>query len=162
MSQKRRSISVFQGPGRMLLFDIVALALLLVLGTGFVFFRRYARQNREQASLCQRLRLEAASQCRLAEDSLRRSQASLQSLVDNAPLGICRTLIEGDCFETLNSTLREMLGGYSLEEALQLKTSQQVWADSKDRGRMIEILRRNRTIKGFETNFRRRDATIIP
>ena len=55
-----------------------------------------------------------------------------------------------------------MLGGYSLEEALQLKISKQVWADPKDRGRMIEILRRNLTIKGFETNFRRRDGSTIP
>src|SRR5271165_3039582 len=146
----------------MLLFDIVALALLLVLGAGLVFLRRYSRQDREQASLCQRLTLEAATQCRLAEDSLQRSQASLHSLVDNAPLGICRTNIEGDCYETLNSTLREMLGGYSLEEALQLKNSKQVWADPRDRGRMAEILRRSRTIKGFETNFRRRDGSTIP
>src|SRR5271165_1026386 len=146
----------------MLLFDIVALALLLVLGAGLVFLRRYSRQDREQASLCQRLTLEAATQCRVAEDSLQRSQASLHSLVDNAPLGICRTSIDGDCYETLNSTLREMLGGYSLEEALQLSNSKQVWADPKDRGRMIEILRRNFTIKGFETNFRRRDGGTIP
>src|SRR5271165_2638865 len=146
----------------MLLFDIVALALLLVLGAGLVFLRRYSRQDREQASLCQRLTLEAATQCRVAEDSLQRSQASLHSLVDNAPLGICRTSIEGDCYETLNSTLREMLGGYSLEEALQLKNSKQVWADPRDRGRMAEILRRSRTIKGFETNFRRRDGSTIP
>src|SRR5271166_3866314 len=146
----------------MLLFDIVALALLLVLGAGLVFLRRYARQNREQASLCQRLTLDAATQCHLAEDSLRRSQASLHSLVDNAPLGICRTSIEGDCYETLNSTLREMLGGYSLEEALQLDISKQVWADPKDRGRMLEILQRSFRVKGFETNFRRRDGSTIP
>jgi len=146
----------------MLLFDIVALALLLVLGAGLLVLRRHARQNREEAALCQRLTVEAVTQRRLLEDSLRRSQASLQSLVDNAPLGICRTLLEGDCYETLNSTLREMLGGYSLEEVLHLKTSTQVWAEPKDRDRMIEILRRNFTIKGFETNFRRRDGSTIP
>jgi len=146
----------------MLWFDIVEVALLLVLGAVLVSLRRYARQSREQATLCQRLMVEAAVQRHQAEDSLRRSQASLQSLVDNAPFGICRTLIEGDCYETLNSTLREMLGGYSQEEALQLTTSKQVWADPKDRHRMIEILRRNHTIKGFETNFRRRDGSTIP
>ncbi len=96
------------------------------------------------------------------EEALARSQASLQSLVDSAPFGICRTSVENDCYETLNSTFREMLGGYSLEEMLQLKVSTQVWADPKDRGRMIEILRRNFRIKGFETTFRRRDGSTLP
>jgi len=102
------------------------------------------------------------TQRHLVEEALQQSQAYLQSLVDNAPLGICRTSIEGDCFETLNSTLREMLGGYSLEEALQLDISKQVWADPKDRGRVLEILRRSFQLKGFETNFRRRDGSTIP
>src|SRR5271157_5377545 len=102
------------------------------------------------------------TQRRLVGEALQRSQASLQSLVDNAPFGICRTSIEGDRFETLNSTLREMLGGYSLEEMLRLKISKQVWADSKDRDRMLEIMRRNLRIKGFETTFLRRDGSTIP
>ena len=102
------------------------------------------------------------TQRHLVEEALQQSQAYLQSLVDNAPLGICRTSLEGGCFETLNSTLREMLGGYSLEEALQLDISKQVWADPKDRGRMLEILRRSFPVKGFETNFRRRDGSTIP
>ncbi len=146
----------------MLLFDIVALTLLLVLGGALVLLRRCVRQNQEQARHCRQLTLEAVAQRRLVEDSLRQSQASLQSLVDNAPLGICRSSLEGDCYETLNSTLREMLGGYSLEEALRLKISTQVFADPKDRGRIIEILRRSLTIKGFETNFRRRDGSTLP
>jgi len=102
------------------------------------------------------------TQRRLVERALQRSQVSLQSLVDNAPFGICRTSIEKDCYETVNSTFREMLGGYSAEEALQLKISKQVWADPKDRERMIEILRQNSRIKGFETTFQRRDGSPMP
>ena len=60
------------------------------------------------------------TQRHLLEEALQQSRAYLQSLVDSAPLGICRSSVEGDCFETLNTTLREMLG-YNLEEALQLK-----------------------------------------
>jgi PAS domain S-box-containing protein len=145
----------------MLLFDTVALTLLLLLGAGLVLLRYCARKYGQEALLSRRLPVEAVTQRRLPE-APPRFQASLQSLVDNAPLGICRTSIEGDCYETLNSALREMLGGYSLEEALRLKVSSQVWADPKDRGRMTEILRRNFTIKGFETNFRRRDGSTIP
>ncbi len=102
------------------------------------------------------------TQRHLVEEALRQSQASLQSLLDNAPFGICRTSIEKHCYETLNSTLREMLGGYSIEEALQLNVSKQVWADPRSRDRLIEILRRNFRIKGFETTFLRSDGSTIP
>jgi len=95
------------------------------------------------------------------EKALQQSQVYLRSLVDNAPFGICRSFVEGDCCETANSTLREMLGGYSLDEWLRLRMSKDVWADPKDRGRMMEILRRTHRIKGFETNFLRRDGSTI-
>jgi PAS domain S-box-containing protein len=98
----------------------------------------------------------------LRKEARRQSQTSLQPLVDNAPLGICRISIEGNSFETLNPALREMLGGYSLQEALQLRITKQVWTEPKDRDRLIEILRRSFQIKGFETNFRRRDGSTIP
>jgi two-component system cell cycle sensor histidine kinase/response regulator CckA len=97
-----------------------------------------------------------------AEEALRQSRASLQSLVDNAPLGICRATIEGDRCEALNLTLREILGGYSLEEGLQLKLSKQVFANPADQGQMVEILRRNLTIRGYETTFLRRDGSKVP
>ena len=95
------------------------------------------------------------------EEALQHSQAHLRSLVDNAPLGICRSSVEEDCCDTANSTLREMLGGYTLEEWGRLKMSKDVWADPKDRGRMMEILRRTFRIKGFETNFLRRDGSTV-
>jgi PAS domain S-box-containing protein len=95
------------------------------------------------------------TQRRLVEEALR-------SLVDNAPFGICRTSIKKDCYETVNATFREMLGGYSVEEALELKISKQVWADHKCRDRMIEILRQNYRIKGFEGTFKRRDGSPMP
>jgi len=101
------------------------------------------------------------TQRREVEEALQHSQADLRSLVDNAPLGICRSSVEEDCCGTANSTLREMLGGYTIEEWVRLKMSKDVWADPKDRGRMIEILRRNLHIKGFETNFLRRDGSTV-
>ncbi len=101
------------------------------------------------------------TQRHLLEEALQQSRGYLQSLVDSAPLGICRSSVEGDCFETLNTTLREMLG-YTLEEALQLKVSKRVWADPNERGRVIEILRRSLRIRGFETTFLRHDGSRIP
>jgi PAS domain S-box-containing protein len=56
----------------------------------------------------------------------------------------------------------KILGGYSLDEAMRLKISTQVYSDPKDRGRLIEILRRNRTIQGYELNLLRRDGSTVP
>ena len=58
--------------------------------------------------------------------------------------------------------MREILGGYSLEEGLRLKLSEQVYADASERGRLAEILRRNVTIRGYETTFLRRDGSKVP
>jgi len=141
---------------------LVIVALLLALGASLVLLWRCVRQNQRQGRLCQQLTLEAKQ----LRESTRRHQLghveSRHQLLDSAPFGICRISVNADCYETLNSTLREMLGGYSLQEALGLKISKQVWTDPKDHDRMIEILRRNRTLKGFETTYRRRDATPVP
>jgi PAS domain S-box-containing protein len=96
------------------------------------------------------------------EEALRESQASLQALVENAPFGIAQSLVNEDCFKTLNLAMRDLLGGYSLEEALQLNISSQVYADGKDRDRLLEVLRRNGRIEGWETSLRRRDGSTVP
>lgn len=96
-----------------------------------------------------------------AEEELRRSQASLRSLIDNAPFGICRGSIEGDRFETVNPAFSEMLGGYSPEELQQLKLSTQVYADARDRARLMATIRRNRKIHGFETTMIKRDRSKV-
>ncbi len=102
------------------------------------------------------------TQRKVTEEELRQSQASLQSLVDGAPFGIVRSLLDEDRFETLNPAMLKMLGGYSINEAMGLKISTQVYADPKDRGRMIEILRRNGRIQGSEVGLVRRDGSTVP
>jgi len=58
--------------------------------------------------------------------------------------------------------MRELLGGYSAEEALQLRITDQVYAVPKERDRLLEVLRRNGRIEGWETSFRRRDGSTVP
>jgi PAS domain S-box-containing protein len=96
------------------------------------------------------------------EEALRESQASLQALVDNAPFGISQSLVNEDRFRSLNPAMRDLLGGYSLEEALQLKIGGQVCADPKEHNRLLEVLRRNGRIEGWETSLRRRDGSTVP
>ncbi len=56
----------------------------------------------------------------------------------------------------------QILGGYTIDEALGLKISTQLYSDPKDRGRLIEVLRRNVRVQGYEISLRRRDGSIVP
>lgn len=99
--------------------------------------------------------------CRV-EAALRESEASLKTLVDNAPFGIQQSLLGENRIKTLNPALCKILGDYSVEEALHLNVREQVYADPKDRDRLIEVLRRGGKIQGWETTLRRRDGSLVP
>ena len=99
--------------------------------------------------------------CRM-EEALRESEASLKALLDNAPLGIAEAALDKNRYSTVNPALREILGGYSTEEALALDLAAQVYVDPQAREHLLEVLRRSHKINGWETNFRRRDGTLVP
>ncbi len=107
------------------------------------------------------LAIDVTERCRI-EQALRESEASLKLLVDNAPFGITQSFIEGKRFKSLNPAMLSILGGYSLQEALQLNTAEQVYADPKERDRIIEVMRRSGKLEGWETGLRRRDGSIVP
>jgi PAS domain S-box-containing protein len=99
---------------------------------------------------------------RRMEEALRESEAELKILVDNAPFGIAQSSLEKNRMTTANPALLEMLGGYSVQEALALDACTQIYADANDRDKLFEVLRRSGTVKGWETTFKRRDGTTIP
>jgi len=96
------------------------------------------------------------------EEALRESQASLKTLIDNAPFGVAQSVLGEDRMRTANPALLQMLGGYSLDEALRLSISQQIYADPGDRSRLLEVLRRTGKVQGWETNLRRRNGSLVP
>ena len=96
------------------------------------------------------------------QQAVRESQAGMKTLIDNAPFGIAQSWIVADRLRSANPALLQMLGGYSLEEALQLSLSQQIYADPKERDRLIDVLQRSGQVQGWETSLRRRNGTLIP
>ena len=130
---------------------------------GSLFYVEIMGFEFQQNDLEQKLILanDVSERCRM-EQALRESQASLQALVDSAPFGISQRFVTEDRLRSINPALRQMLGGYSVEEALQLKISEQIYADPKDRSRLIEVLRRSGRVQGWETNLRRRDGGTFP
>jgi two-component system, cell cycle sensor histidine kinase and response regulator CckA len=96
------------------------------------------------------------------EEALRESEGKLKALVDNAPFGIAQTSLLDNRLTTVNPALLEILGGYSHHEAMGLQMGPQVYADPRERDRLLEVLRRSSKVKGWETSFRRRDGTPVP
>jgi two-component system, cell cycle sensor histidine kinase and response regulator CckA len=107
------------------------------------------------------LALDVTERCRM-EQALRESEAGLKALIDNAPFGIAQGLRTPDRLQTVNPALLSMLGGYSLEEARQLSVPKKIYADPKERERLLEVLTRSGRVEGWETNLRRRDGTLVP
>ncbi len=97
-----------------------------------------------------------------AEEGLRESQATLQALFDNAPFGIAQATLDENRLITMNPAMRELLGGYSLEEALRLRIAEQIYAVPKERERLLDVLRRNGKVEGWETTLRKRDGSTVP
>lgn len=54
----------------------------------------------------------------------------------------------------VNPALLDILGGYTDQEAKELQMVTHVYADAKERDRLIEVLRRSGKVKGWETSFR--------
>jgi PAS domain S-box-containing protein len=145
---------------------IVIFSFALLAGTLLWSLRRKLKGDRELLRLRQELASELArsrdAQRQLMEEALGQSQASLQLLVDNAPFGICRSSLDEDRFESLNPAMLRILGGYRLAEALGLKISTQVYAEPKERDRLIEVLRRNARVQGQEVSLLHRDGSTVP
>jgi PAS domain S-box-containing protein len=96
-----------------------------------------------------------------AEEALRQSQASLQSLVDNAPFGICQSSVTADRFQSANAAFCKMMGDYRPEELLRIKISTELYADPEERSRIVDIMRRHARVNGVETTMLRRDGSKI-
>ncbi len=95
-----------------------------------------------------------------AQEAQLRSQVALKRMVDNAPFGICTTSLKRDCFEDFNPAMAHMLG-YTREEMLALKLSTQLYHESTERQRMLELLRRTRHLNPYEVNLLRKDGQPI-
>jgi PAS domain S-box-containing protein len=96
----------------------------------------------------------------IAENRSEVSLTSLLSLIARAPMGICRTSLRRDRFESVNPTLCHMLG-YSEDELLSLSLSQQLYSRTANRDELIDLLKRDRRLLAQETALQRKDGSQI-
>ena len=87
------------------------------------------------------------------------SDPELYLLVDRSPVGMYRSNRDG-VFSYVNASLATMLG-YTVDELMTKNLNHEVYADPRDRERIIEKFYPARVVDGAEVEFRRKDGSTI-
>lgn len=96
-----------------------------------------------------------------AEEALARTASKYETLFHATPLGIdVSTLEEGRVLE-MNEGLEELLG-YGRQELLGREAPDLgIWTDLEDRRRLVDSIRQNGRVRGFETRLRRKNGDVM-
>jgi len=97
-----------------------------------------------------------------ANEALERSEERYRSIFENAQEGIFQTTDEGR-FLTANQAMAIMLGYDSPEDLMTtvINIPKQLYVNSEDRKVLLRIIEAQGLIRGFETQFYRKDGSII-
>lgn len=95
-----------------------------------------------------------------AAESLRQSEASFRSFVENSPIGIYRATGTGRLL-AVNASLVQLLGYNSALELLQVDMAQELFATPVDRDRLLKQLQAHGELRSAEMEWRRKDGTVV-
>jgi PAS domain S-box-containing protein len=95
-----------------------------------------------------------------AAESLRQSEASFRSFVENSPIGIYRSTGAGRLL-AVNASLVQLLGYDSPRDLLQVDMPRGIFVSAADRERLFHQLESNGELRSYETEWRRRDGTTV-
>ena len=137
----------------------ICFTILLATLTAYFVGSRLATLNAELAAdIEERKRLELLQ--RQAETELKASEANFRSLVENAPFGICRTILQEDRFLTANQALARILGFPSEQELLTLRLSHDVYLRPENWTALIDNIAQSDQFE-VVTDWKRSDGTPI-
>lgn len=98
---------------------------------------------------------------KISEEALKESETNYRSIVEGAIEGIFQTTIEGKC-TMANAALAGLLGYTSPEEYISATANiENLYVDVSRRTELIRQLLPNKYIKGFETQFYRKDKSKV-
>lgn len=97
---------------------------------------------------------------RVAERSLRLSEESYRSLIEEAPYGICRATVSGE-FLQVNRAMAEMLGYESEQELLVRSLRRDIFIEPDQYDRFHVQLQDKNSCQGFECAWRPRQGKTI-
>jgi PAS domain S-box-containing protein/putative nucleotidyltransferase with HDIG domain len=95
------------------------------------------------------------------EEGIKESETKYRSIVEGAIEGIFQTTIDGKCIMA-NAALAGLLGYASPEEYISLTSNiKNLYVDTSRRLELIKLLKPNGYVKGFETQFYKKDKSKI-
>ena len=95
-----------------------------------------------------------------AAESLRQSEASFRSFVENSPIGIYRATGTGRLL-AVNASLVQLLGYDSSTELLQVAMSERLFVSAVDRDRLLRQLEAHGELRSVEMDWKRKDSTTL-
>ncbi|HPB14594.1 MAG TPA: PAS domain S-box protein [Smithellaceae bacterium] len=99
---------------------------------------------------------------KISEEALKESENRYRNIVESAFEGIFQTTLEGKC-TMVNSALVALLGYSSAEEYIAATARpENLYVDASRREELIRILQTDGYVKGFETEFYRKDGSKLP
>lgn len=126
----------------------------------------YIREQRQPTSAELRVTATATQLAGIAVDrahaaeSLRQSEASFRSFVENSPIGIYRATGTGRLL-AVNASLVQLLGYNSALDLLQVDMAQELFASDADRERLIRQLQAHGELRSTDMDWRRKDGSIV-
>ncbi|MEO6878576.1 MAG: PAS domain S-box protein, partial [Gemmatimonadaceae bacterium] len=95
-----------------------------------------------------------------AAESLRQSEASFRSFVENSPIGIYRATGTGRLL-AVNASLVQLLGYDSSAELLQVEMAADLFVSTVDRERLLRQLEAHGELRSAEMEWKRKDSTTL-
>ncbi|MBW4536492.1 MAG: PAS domain S-box protein [Pleurocapsa minor HA4230-MV1] len=101
------------------------------------------------------------TQRRQVEEALQRSEAKFRNIFENSQVGIYRTRTCDGLILNANQRFADLLGFDSPEEIIGLEHTTDFNVNSNDRQQFIEVLKRDRELRSYEIQMRKRDGTVF-
>ncbi|MCC5647478.1 PAS domain S-box protein [Nostoc sp. CHAB 5824] len=101
------------------------------------------------------------TQRRQAEEALQRSEAKFRAIFANSQVGIFRVRLSDGLLLDANQRHANLFGFNSPEEIIGLEHVIGYYADPSDHQHLIELLKRDREVRSFEAQMRKRDGTLF-
>ncbi|BAZ48701.1 serine/threonine protein kinase and signal transduction histidine kinase with GAF and PAS/PAC sensor [Nostoc sp. NIES-4103] len=101
------------------------------------------------------------TQRRQAEEALQRSEAKFRNIFENSQVGIFRTRLSDGLLLDANQRYANLLGFDSSEEMIGFEHATDYYVNPSDRQQFLEVLKRDREVRSYEAQGRKRDGTVF-
>jgi PAS domain S-box-containing protein len=115
------------------------------------------RKVEEQAQTLQ----QEIAECQQTEAALQRSETKFRNIFENSQVGIFRVRLSDGLLLDANQRHANLFGFDSPEEIVGLEYVTGYYADPSDHQHLIELLKRDREVRSFEAQMRKRNGTLF-